>query len=168
MGFGLQYQVIDGKPVLLEILHETDNEVISVLISSSSGDKLQAIEYDVTKLVINHTDYGCELTPNNIKAVIPIKVGDFIVKTGLYRHESEIEILSCPIQFISDGWASGEEMDITVDNLASNIDGFINCCQKYDRTEQDYVSNSPAVLLSIFNVINPRNAVTYHIASKVY
>ena len=37
-------------------------------------------------------------------------------------------------------------------------------CQQKDHSDQAHDSNSPAVLLSIFNVINPRNVVLYHLA----
>jgi len=168
MGFGLKYQIIEDKPVLIEVLHKTSNGCISIIISSDTGDKLKAIEYDIHKLDTNLSHYAIELPSESMKAVIPIKIGDYITACRLYNDTNTLEFSCCKILFIEDGWASGPDRYITVDRFNHEINGFIECSNSkanYDIINKHKYSDytSPALLLCMFNVINPHNAVSYHL-----
>ena len=166
MGFGLEYYVIEDKPALLEVLHETDDEVISIIISGGTGDRLKALPCDVTNIAMHQSYYSHEFDPKSIKAVIPIEVGDYIVTSRLFKKHNNLDILCCPIRFIDGGWASGEEAGITVNDVSKIIDEIMNRNHQIsnnNKFDYSWYYNNPTLLLSIFNVINPRNAVTYHL-----
>jgi hypothetical protein len=164
MGFGLQYQIVNGQPVLFEVLHESQDAIVSVIISGSTGAKLQAITYDKSKVdktlysnVLQFT--GDELYPNSIKAIIPIRVGDVITITTLQRADNHISTFCCPIWFIDGSCASGPANDVNFHLEKSMFD----LTRNVNNISDDSFYNSSTALISIFNVMNPRHALSYHL-----
>ena len=169
MGFGLTYEIIDEKPVLFEVLHETDYEIISVIISGSNGDKLQSIAFDSEKLtsaIYSNIIYDPSPESTRFIAAIPIKVGDKISIAKLDKKSNELELSCTPIWFVDGGWASGSSDGNRPNLILNDIDGLVKSTQEKsdDGDMHDRNHLSPAVLISMFNVINPRNVVSYHLS----
>ncbi len=169
MGFGLTYEIIDEKPVLFEVLHETDYEVISVIISAGNGDKLQSIAFDREKLtskIYLNTINNPLPKSTRIIAAIPITVGDKISIAKLDKISNALELSCTPIWFIDGGWASGgsygNKPSLIIDDIAGLVESTLEKSDDSDMHDSNHVSS--AALISMFNVINPRNAVSYHLS----
>lgn len=169
MGFGLHFEIIEDKPVLFEVMHETDYEVISVIISAGNGDKLHSIAFDSEKWtsdIYSNIIYIPSPKSTRIIAAIPITVGDKISIAKLDKKSNELELSCTPISFIDSGWASGSSYGNKPSLILDDVDGLVKSAQeKYgDSDIHDCNQVSSAALISMFNVINPRNAVSYHLS----
>jgi len=114
MGFELPCQTIDGITVFPEVLYETDDAVVSIMISGGTGDMLPAISYDINKINNNLSYLSCELDAKSLKALIPVKVGDFFVMTTLSKRNNELDVLCCSVYFVNKHGASGATGGIRV------------------------------------------------------
>ena len=166
MGFGLTYQMIDDRPVLFEVLHETEESVISVIITSFRGDKLRAVK--CKKSLLNKEMYSslfnlrCNIKSKSIIAAIPIKEGDIFISTKLNKSDGSIlnEILQ--LRFFDKSYVSGPARSIEFDKVI-DLTALREFTQRKSLDDK-WLELSPAILISMFNVINPRNAVSYHLS----
>lgn len=173
MGLQFDHHIINGRPVLYEVFHESKEAITSIIITDHKGNKPESVRFSKSEfnkeLYQKTLGYGSDLKAKNIIAAVPIDRGGMLIQTTLYKYEDYINILLFNFYHISRSRVTGGTYGYNLKNYTSGLDGLsqLHLVQQDDNTDHSNMSTyNLAVLIGLFNVLNPQNYVAYHRRAK--